>query len=113
MKKYLSLSLIIFSISMIMYSKLNSFNNEEKNIYNEKSPPFKLTGLDAVRIEKLKDEQLYNPVNPFNIFINYELGMHWVLLHFMRGDDIELSIADLTKKFSYNECRDIAAKGWD
>ena len=55
MKKYLILSLIIFYIFMIMNSKLNSCNNKEINVTYEKSPPFKLNNLDAVRIETLKE----------------------------------------------------------
>jgi mono/diheme cytochrome c family protein len=45
------------------------------------SPPFKLKGLTKTKMkvgETGKEETVYNPKNPYNIFINYELGMHCV-----------------------------------
>lgn len=44
-------------------------------------PPFKVDGLTAVQTPAIPDlagEKLYNPKNPYGIFINYELGMHCV-----------------------------------
>ena len=40
---------------------------------------------------------------------------HWaavILAHFMRGEDFELPVKDLVKKYSYSRSRDIAAEGW-
>jgi mono/diheme cytochrome c family protein len=45
------------------------------------SPPFKLKGLTKTKIKTEatgKEMTFYNPKNPYNIFINYELGMHCV-----------------------------------
>jgi mono/diheme cytochrome c family protein len=45
------------------------------------SPPFKLEGLTRteMKIEETgKEGTFYEPKNPYNIFINYELGMHCV-----------------------------------
>ena len=41
----------------------------------DKNPPFKL--LEKNKVKKSK-EKLFNPGNEYNIFINYELGMHCV-----------------------------------
>jgi mono/diheme cytochrome c family protein len=35
-----------------------------------------------------------------------------VLLHFMRGEDVELAVADLIKKYPYKDSRGIALKSW-
>jgi mono/diheme cytochrome c family protein len=81
MKKNSVLCIIILASIMIVSTMLPSSESAEKrNPYNS-SPPFKLDALKTVRIDKpegLREERLYNPVNPYNIFINYELGMHCV-----------------------------------
>ncbi|MDQ5988197.1 MAG: hypothetical protein CSYNP_03953 [Syntrophus sp. SKADARSKE-3] len=44
-------------------------------------PPFKLTLLEPYKAGPAptpEETSLYNPRNPYNIFINYELGMHCV-----------------------------------
>jgi hypothetical protein len=55
------------------------------NVSAEKSydttPPFTLKGLTKTKIKTEatgKEMTFYNPRNPYNIFINYELGMHCV-----------------------------------
>jgi hypothetical protein len=35
-----------------------------------------------------------------------------VLLHFMRGDDHELPIKDLVKKYPYSRARQVVLQGW-
>jgi len=45
------------------------------------SPPFKLELLELVRMKTSVtggETPVYHPRNPYNIFINYELGMHCV-----------------------------------
>jgi len=45
------------------------------------NPPFELTLLEPYKANPDfagEDATLYNPRNPYNIFINYELGMHCV-----------------------------------
>ena len=52
---------------------------EEKTF--DPRPPFKLGMLHPVKVKagvRGKETTAYNPKNPYNIFINYELGMHCV-----------------------------------
>ncbi len=86
-----------------------------------------------------KGEIFYNPKNPYNIFSNYELGMHcvgfdvsycciipsynsiqaqdyWafvVLIHFMREGDPQMPVAELVRKYPYRKAREIVMKGWN
>jgi mono/diheme cytochrome c family protein len=42
-------------------------------------------------------------------------GDYWasvVLLHYMRGEDVELAVADLIKKYPYKDSRGIVLKSW-
>jgi mono/diheme cytochrome c family protein len=66
--------LAIFAASVLMVSPhiAESYNT---------SPPFKLRLLKKVEIKAgipAKKMAAYDPKNPYNIFINYELGMHCV-----------------------------------
>jgi mono/diheme cytochrome c family protein len=62
-------------LSMVL---LTSVRTEERY---DTSPPFNLEGLTKthMKVEKTgKEGTFYGPKNPYNIFINYELGMHCV-----------------------------------
>ncbi len=71
--------LLLFCGAFIL-SVLLTANVWAENPYDT-SPPFKLEGLikTKMKIEGTgKEGVFYEPKNPYNIFINYELGMHCV-----------------------------------
>ncbi len=56
----------------------NSLQTYAKTAY-DKSPPFSISFLKKVTVSiNGKSVKAYEPVNKYNIFINYELGMHCV-----------------------------------
>jgi mono/diheme cytochrome c family protein len=70
--------IFLFIVATIFVIFLSSTPADVKN---HKTPPFQLNGLKEVQTGgtlDIKGGKLYNPKNPYNIFINYELGMHCV-----------------------------------
>jgi hypothetical protein len=77
MKRSTGLFLFCTAILLVIFVK--------KAVTNEKTydaaPPFKLNLLKPVKVETgvmERERTTYHPKNPYNIFINYELGMHCV-----------------------------------
>ena len=71
--------LLLAMPGLVMFAT-NAISDQEGD---DGSPPFTLSLLEpvkSVKIETLagKEITVYNPRNPYNIFINYELGMHCV-----------------------------------
>ncbi len=64
---------------LLVISFVTKAVTEEKTY--DPNPPFKLGLLKPVKVKAgvgRKETTAYNPKNPYNIFINYELGMHCV-----------------------------------
>jgi mono/diheme cytochrome c family protein len=77
MKGFIRLLLLIGSLALAIIMITNV--SAEKGY--DTSPPFTLKGLTTTKIKTEatgKEMTFYNPKNPYNIFINYELGMHCV-----------------------------------
>ena len=72
MKRYNNL--ILFCQALVLLIILVAVADSEERTYDT-NPPF---GLNLLQPLKMKGGPLYNPRNPYNILINYELGMHCV-----------------------------------
>lgn len=83
MRKFLPY--MVFSLSFLisaafLATALPGSSTAAQKDYNA-NPPFKLNLLKTVKLKVGpggKETTAYNPRNPYNIFINYELGMHCV-----------------------------------
>ena len=77
MKGSTGLSLLCGAILLVIF--VTKAVTDEKAY--DGSPPFKLELLELVRMKTSVTgggTLVYHPRNPYNIFINYELGMHCV-----------------------------------
>jgi mono/diheme cytochrome c family protein len=68
--------LFYFLLSLSLAMTLATFQTEADSPSYDSHPPFSHDLLERVKSDKT--ETLYDPKNPYNIFINYELGMHCV-----------------------------------
>jgi mono/diheme cytochrome c family protein len=81
MKKNSVLGMVILATMLGVSAFLFASGTVRKKNDYDKTPPFRLDTMKAVQVnqpEGLRGERLCDPVNPYNIFINYELGMHCV-----------------------------------
>ena len=72
-------SFLICAGILLVISLVTKAVTEEKAY--EATPPFTVDLLRPVKVKggvEGKETTAYNPKNPYNIFINYELGMHCV-----------------------------------
>jgi mono/diheme cytochrome c family protein len=76
MRKFLPC--IVFSLALLTAALPGSLPAAQEAY--DANPPFKLNLLETVKLKAgaAGQETAYNPRNPYNIFINYELGMHCV-----------------------------------
>ncbi len=70
--------IIFFIAVMVLVAEADVLAAAETD--NDRNPPFKLTSSTSIITKNVagRDITLYDPKNPYNIFINYELGMHCV-----------------------------------
>jgi len=74
-----SIGLFFLCVGVLFIISVTKALTDEKHY--DGSPPFKLDLLDFARIKTAvtaAETPVYDPRNPYNIFINYELGMHCV-----------------------------------
>ena len=81
MKNFFGIMILCFSLlSLISIGLYSDLATSEEQVYDA-APPFELGGLDSYKDQAAARSGktiFFNPKNPFNIFINYELGMHCV-----------------------------------
>lgn len=82
----------------------------------DKTPRFELPAAMAVA----GPQKAFHPKNSYNIFINYELGMHcvgfdisycWVIPPY-NSIQHRLPVKGLVKKYPYNRARQVVIQGW-
>ncbi|MGZ6231476.1 MAG: hypothetical protein ACXWMO_12000 [Syntrophales bacterium] len=74
-----STGLFLLCVAILLVTFVTKAVTDEKAY--DGSPPFKLELLELVRMKTSvtrEETPVYHPRNPYNIFINYELGMHCV-----------------------------------
>jgi mono/diheme cytochrome c family protein len=81
MKKKVVLILPVLAVLFITVLANLDTTAAQREAGYDKNPPFSLDSMERAQVglpEELKEEKLFSPVNLYNIFINYELGMHCV-----------------------------------
>ncbi len=81
MKRVTGLLMLLMAMPGLVTFVTNAISDQERH---DGSSPFTLTLLEPVKSAKIEtsageETTVYNPRNPYNIFINYELGMHCAL----------------------------------
>ena len=71
---------ILLCLAMLLLSAVHTGGVPADDGPNEGNPPFGLTSLSPMGTQEARprEDALYAPKNPYNILINYELGMHCV-----------------------------------